>query len=288
MDQKFFSPLVITVLVLCLCVLPASAVIQEVTLKGTVSALNPEKNTLTLGNPARYGCDYPAGGTPVCTFTPIDSVPVTGTVPTSTAYSVFKTGDAAVATSLGGTGGTWITLAKLYGPGQNEEYVTDLVGDPGSVPTPLIGDYALDITMTPECTTCSGTTCTAASAGVKVMSSGTVVLTKTLGPRQSLVYNGRNDGSSIAVTLVKGEAPSTGCAGGRSGMSGPQPVSVFVVNVVPPVGFTPPNETLANPRDFPVGTPIPATTSATKAALLPFAAIGALGIMALVVVARRR
>jgi hypothetical protein len=307
MDQKIFLQIFIIALVLCLCVLPVSAVIQEVTLKGTVSALNPEKNTLTLENPAQYGCDYLTGGTPVCTFTPIDSVPVTGTVPASTAYSVFKAGDTVVATSLGGTGGTWITLAKLYGPGRNEEYVTDIVGDPGTVPTPLIGDYALDITMAPECTTCSGTTCTAASAYVKVKSSGTVVLTKTLGPRQSLMYNGRNDGSSIAVTLVKGEALSTACAGGRSGMTGPQPVSVFIVNVVPPIGLTPPvdggatttrpGEALADPRNSPVGTPIPVMTPnlakdteptpTAKAALLPFAAIGALGLMALVFTARR-
>jgi hypothetical protein len=76
-------------------------------------------------------------------------MPVAGGVPTCTVYSVFKTGDAAVATSLGGIGGTWITLEKHYGFGQDEEYVTETVGDPGSIPTPFVGDYVLDITMIP-------------------------------------------------------------------------------------------------------------------------------------------
>ena len=108
---------------------------------------------------------------------------LTGTVPADSAYATFSPGDPVVATSLGGAGGTWIGLAKLYGPGPDEECVTDIVGDPGTIPTPLIGDYALDVTTTPDCSACSGTTCTALSSDVKVMSSGTVVLEKTLLPR---------------------------------------------------------------------------------------------------------
>jgi len=91
-------------------------------------------------------------------------------------------------------------------------------------------------------------------------------------------------------------------------MTGQQPVLVFVVNVVPPVGFaqevtgtpttTRPDDVPADPRNSPVGTPIPVMTPktaqetvpspTTKATLLPFAAIGALGMMALVLAARRR
>ncbi|HII98131.1 MAG TPA: hypothetical protein HA272_02415 [Methanoregula sp.] len=279
MNRNFF--LLILVASLCLCVLPALAVIQEVTLKGTVSALDREMNTLTIENPARYGCDYPAGGSPVCTFTPIDSVPVTGAVPDSGAFTVFKVGDTVVATSLGGVGGNWITLAKLYGPGPNEEYVTDLVGDPGTIQTPFVGDYALDIATTPDCTTCSGTTCTAVSAEVKVKSSGTVVFSKVLPPRYSLEYNGRNDGSAIAVTFVHGEAPSTTCASGVYGMTGPQPLSVFLVNVVPPIGFTP-QDTIPAETSAPAA---PAPT--TKAPLTAAAAFGALCFVTLVLAGRK-
>jgi len=285
MDKKTLVSLILALLALCLCVAPVSAVIQEVTLKGTVSVLDVKKNTITIENPSQYGCDYPAGGSPVCTFTPIDSAPVTGAVPTGAAFSVFKTGDTVIATSLGGTGGTWITLAKLYGPGADEEYVTDIVGDPARVPVPLVGDYALDISTAPDCSACYGTTCTAVSADVKVKSSGTVVDKKTLTPRQSLMFNGRNDGSSIAVTFVKGEAPSRGCASSVAGMTGAQPITLFVIEVVPPVGFVPAGAVaVSTPEAAQETVPVPTT----HAASLPFAAIGALGMMALVLAARRR
>ncbi len=285
MESKFFFPIIIAALIVCTYAVPASAALLEVTLEGTVSALDVEKNTITIENPARYGCNFPADGAPDCTFTPIDSVPVTGTVPNSAVFSVFKTGDTAVATSLGGTGGTWITLAKLYGSGQDEQYVTDIVGnDPGAVPFPLVGDYALDITTIPDCTTCYGTTCTATSANVKVKSSGTVVFAKVLEPRQMLEYNGRNDGSSIAVTFVKGEASSRECPAGAAGMAGPQPISVFVVNVVPPVGFAPQDAAATDAGAAQETVPVPTT----KAGLLPTAAIGALGMVALVFALRRQ
>lgn len=301
MERNVILPISIFALVLCLCVLPAAAVIQEVTLKGTVSTLSPQKNTITLENPRQYGCSYPATGAPVCTYAPMDTSVLTGTVPNSAAYSVFKTGDTAVATSLGGAGGTWITLAKLYGSRPNEEYVTDIVGDPGTVPTPLIGDYALDIVMNPDCSACTGTTCTAVSSDVRVKSSGKTVLDKPLLPRQTLTYNGRNDGSSVEVTFVNGQGSSTTCVG-RTGMTGPQPVSVFVVHVVPPIGFGQTDiRTATTTRPDEALTPLPVTTAETtaqpvatapaptaKSGSLPFAVIGALGIMALMLAARRR
>ncbi len=271
MQTKFFFPVIIAALTLAICLQPASAVLQEVTLKGTVSAISPEENTITIGNVAQYGCEYPAGGAPVCTFTPINSMPVTGSVPDGTSLSTFAVDDTAVATSRGGTGGSWITLARLFGPGPEEEYVTDLFGDPGTVPVPLVGDYALGIAMTPDCTTCSLTTCTAASAAVTIQSSGMMVAEKTLAPRMSLSYNGRNDGSGIAVTFVHGEASPVGaCPAGSAGATGPQPLSVFVINVQPPIGFAPAAAvTTAPPAEV---------TPTQKSALLPLTAIGALGI----------
>lgn len=271
MHTRFFFPVIIAALVLAICLQPASAVLHEVTLKGTVSAISIEENTITIGNVAQYGCDYPAGGAPVCTFTPINSVPVTGSVPDSTALSTFAVGDTAVATSRGGTGGNWITLARLSGPSVEEEYVTDLFGDPGTVPVPFVGDYSLAIVMTPDCTTCSLTTCTAASAAVTVQSSGMTVAEKTLAPRMSFFYNGRNDGSSVAVTFVHGEAsPMGACPAGSAGATGPQPLSVFIVDVQPPVGFSPAAPvTMAATRE---AAPTP------QSALLPLLTIGALGI----------
>ena len=297
MKQSCLVVIGAVLLLCCLCV-PVGAVIQEVTLKGAIATLNPPKNTLSIENPQQYGCTYPASGTPVCTYIPMSVAVLTGTVPDAAAYSVFKTGDPVVATSLGGAGETWITLAKLFGSRPNEELVTDIVGDFSTIPTPLIGNYALEATTVPDCSACTGTTCTATSSNVKVMSEGKEVFAKMLKPGEDLTYNGRNDGSSVTVTFVKGQASSTSCPGTTAGMTGPQAISVYIVKVVPPISAaqtnirtattTRPDEALTpltptTPTTSPASAPIPTT----QAGMLPLAAIGAAGIAGLVLVMRK-
>jgi hypothetical protein len=274
----------LAILLLCLCVLPAAAVIQEVTVKGTVSAIDQSKGTLTIADPLQYGCSYSSGAAPVCSYNAMSDTSLTGSVPSDSTYTLFRTGDTVVATSLGGAGGEWITIAKLYNALPAGEYVTALVGDYGTIPTPLVGDYSLDMTTVPDCTTCFGTTCTAASSTVNVLSSGERVAQETLGPRQVMLYNGRNDGSSIEVTFVKGEAPSSTCASGVAGMTGPQPVSVYIITVVPPIGFTG-QEAAATASPTPVPTAVAHTT---KSGSLPLAAIGAAGLAAALLAFRRK
>lgn len=284
MKQIRIITILIPVLVLCLCVLPAAAVIQEVTVKGTVSAISQEKSTLTIENPLQYGCTYPASGDPVCSYTTMGVTSLSGSVPADSALTIFKTGDTVVATSMGGDGGTWITIAKLYNSLPAGEYVTSLVGDPGTIPTPLVSDYALDMTESPDCTACFGTTCKVSTTHVNVLSSGTRVLEKTLEPRQTLMYDGRNDGSSVEVTFVKGEASSDTCAG-RTGMTGPQPVSVYIVKVVPSIGFT--GQSLQTPAPSPTHIPTTAIPT-TKSGSLPLAVIGAAGLGAALLAYRRK
>jgi hypothetical protein len=291
MKRKFGLSSLVLALILFLCVLPTAAVLQEVTVKSSVSTLSPKTNTITIGFPQQYGCTYPAGGSPVCSYLPMNASALTGTVPDNAVYSMFKAGDPVVATSIGGAGDTWIAVAKLFGSRPNEEYITAVVGDPGKIPTPLIGGYTLDIAMNANCSACSGTICTAGSTNVSVLSSGTRVLQKTLMPGQSLLFNGRNDGSSVTVMFVKGEALSVTCGGGTA-MTGPQPVSVFIVTIVPPgasvqndirtATTTSPDE--ARPAATAIATPVPTTQSGS----LPFAVIGALGMMALVLAARKQ
>ncbi|MHB8163760.1 MAG: hypothetical protein ACYDDV_05335 [Methanoregula sp.] len=298
MKQTTLIVIVAALFLCCMCV-PVGAIIQEVTLKGTVSTLNPPKNTLSIEHPQQYGCTYPASGAPVCTYTPMSVEVLTGTVPDAAAYSVFTNGDPVVATSIGGAGETWITLAKLFGSRPNEEYVTDIVGDFSTITTPLIGNYALEATAVPDCSVCSGTTCTAQSSNVKVLAEGKEVAAQALKPGETLTYNGRNDGSSVAVTFVKGQALSASCPG-NAGMTGPQAISVYIVKVVPPISAaqvdirtattTRPDEALTS---VPL-TPLPLTTSAssipvpaTKSGMLPLAAIGAIGLAGLVLFLRR-
>lgn len=297
------TPLVIILAALFLCcmVVPASAVLQEVTLKGKIATLMPQKNTITIDHPESYGCSYPSTGAPVCTYTPITVEALTGTVPDASVYTIFSSGDPVIATSVGGAGGRWITLAKLFGSRSNEQFVTDLVGDLGTIPTPFIGDYTLDTTTVPDCTSCSGTTCPATFANVKVLSGGKQSSGKALRPGESLMYNGRNDGSSVSVTFVKGQASSATCADktGTDAMSGPQAISVYIVKVVPPISAaqtnirtattTRPDEALTPLAPGTTGTLIPVSSPVltTKAGMLPLAALGAVALAGFVLVMKK-
>jgi hypothetical protein len=286
--MKHITPF--TLLILCLCVLPAAAVIQEVTISGTVSEHSSANNTLTIANPAQYGCSYPAGGTPVCSYTPMDSKSLTGTVPDASAFSVFNPGDPVVATSLGGAGGRWITIAKLYGTDPDKS-VTDIVGDPSKIDEPLAGDYSLVLTTKPDCRACSGTTCTAKAANVSILDGKTLRSSGDLTPNSTSMYSGRNDGSSISVTFVKGQAPSSSCSEREIMMTGPQAISVYVIHVVPPIGSA--GRVTQTTSAVPSGTPLLVTMPAearptpTKSGMLPVAAIGAVALVAVLGLSRR-
>ncbi len=227
-------------------------------------------------------------------------------MPDAAAATIFKAGDPIVGTSTGGAGDTWITLAKLYGSRPNEEFITDIVGEPETIPQHLIGDYALDLEPTPDCTACSGDTCTAQSSHVTLLSGGKVVSEKILLPSESLTFNGRNDGSVVSVTFVRGEALSASCQKTPSGsIGGIQPVSDYIVKVVPPVSFNQNNirtATTTRPDEaLPTGTPItistatsasPVTTipslpAPTTSGSLPLMAAGALSLAGIVFAVRK-
>jgi len=234
MKPSYFVIVIAALFLCCLC-MPAGATLLEVTVKGTVATLSPLSNTITLDHPQQYGCSYPANGEPVCAYTPMSVETLTGTAPDSASFSVFKPGDTVVAMSLGGAGGTWITLAKLYSSRPNEENVTALEGDPSVIPTHLVAGYAVEAVMTANCSACTERICTAASSEVKILSNGMLVQEHTLLPGQDLLFNGKNDGSSISVVFRKGETSALSC--GSATGTGPQAISVFSITVVPPVGY---------------------------------------------------
>jgi hypothetical protein len=275
----------ITILILSLCVLPVAAVIQEVTVSGTVLEHSHANNTLTIANPAQYGCSYPAGGTPVCSFTPMESTSLIGSVPDDSAFSVFNPGDPVVATSLGGAGGRWIAIAKLTGTAPDKS-VTDIVGDPSKIPIPFAGDYSLGLSPRPDCFACSGTTCTAAAANVSILDGKTLTGWGDLVPNASTTYSARNDGSSITVTFVKGQASSSSCPD-SSPMTGPQAISVYIVHVVPPIGSAW-QAAQTTSATLPEAT-VPVTTrpTPTRSGMFPVAAIGAVALAAVLGVSRR-
>jgi hypothetical protein len=212
-------------------------------------------------------------------------------VPDASAFSVFNPGDPVVATSLGGAGGRWITIAKLYGMAPDKT-VTDIIGDPSKIDEPLAGDYSLVLSTKPDCKTCSGTTCTAATANVSILDGKTLRFSGDLTPNSTGTYSGRNDGSSVTVTFVKGQASSTSCSERETMMTGPQAISAYIVHVVPPVGSAGQvtGTTSATPSGTPPQVTMPANTrpTPTKSGTLPVAAIGALALVAVLGISRRR
>jgi len=296
--------LVLGIIFVALVIVPAGAVLQETTFKGTVSTVMTTTQTLTIGYPLQYGCVYPVvGSEPACSWTPTNFSSWTGTVPDAVALKIFNSGDTAVGTSIGATGNVWIALAKLYGPLPNQEYATDVIGQATSIPTPLVGDYSLDLKTIPDCTACSGATCVAQSADVVILTKGMVNIHKVLSPGDTVTFNGRNDGSSISVTFVKGQASSNTCSAAQAGLvGGVQPISDYIVNVVPPVGYgqinlrtastTRPEEALPTTLQTtaaPLTTTIPSALPTTaKSGLQPLTAFAALSLIAAFVLAGKR
>ena len=274
---------IIAALLLCCICLPVNAAILEVTVRGTISDINPQTNTITIDHPQKYGCSFSPDSAPACHFTPMSVSNLSGIAPDATVASLFKAGDPVIATSLGGAGGNWITFAKLYGTPPNNEYANIIIGNLNSITTPLVAGYAVETTTVPDCSACAGTTCTAQSGSVKVKRNGAVVREGSLLPGQELRYDttsGSTDGSSVDVVFRNGKASSATCPG-MSAMPGPQAISVYEITVTPPAGYVP--------------TPLPATTAippapatTVESGMLPLAAIGAAGLAGLVLVWRKR
>ncbi|MEN6397098.1 MAG: hypothetical protein ABFC78_11530 [Methanoregula sp.] len=280
-------------LFLAACAVPAGAVVLQVTVKGTVADVSPAHNTLTISDPLQYGCDYGSGASaPVCSWTPLNTSTITGTIPDPAALSVFAKGDQAIAVSLGGTGETWIALAKLYGTGASADNATDEIGEIGSLPTTLIGDYAVNAETTPNCSACNGTACTATTSHVTITSGTMTHAQKTLQPGESLFYNGRNDASSVNVTFMNGEALSDSCPGYAGLTGGVQPVSDYIVHVVPPLGTSMTRqiteESTASLTSVPASLSITTAVPTTQKSALPFAALCVLGLGIAIIACQRR
>ena len=120
--------------------------------------------------------------------------------------------------------------------------------------------------------------------------------TKTLSPGQSLFFNGRNDASSVNVTFVKGQALSSACPGKGGMVGGVQPVSDYLVHVVPPLSVTATAhgtdaavtaEASAPASSGAASAPVAAAATTTQKSGLPFAALTLAGLGAVVLLAGR-
>lgn len=275
--------LALTLCLLCL-VSSASAVLPEVTERGIITALDAENGTMTILPDARYACNYSA--TPSCRWEAMnESVEIGGTVPDSEVFSVFEVGDTVALTAMGvhgvsgGVGGgRWITVGKLVAS-EGTWYATEIVGDPGALPISLVGDYAVTYEAVQDCANWTGSVCPATAMNVTILSEGVTVFEDLVEPGEELMYNGRNDNSSISVTFLRGEASSFGCTDLPVVPPGPQPVSAFLVHVDPPIGFE--AENISTPTTVPITTAVPSSSNALLVSL-------AAGLLGCATVFRRR
>lgn len=295
MKTQVVVNLLIGIALVMLASAPASAVVQEIVYRGTLASMNQSAGTITIHAGYTYGCTF-ANGTSNCGWDQVKTENLTGTVPDPAVFTVLKPGDPVVATSMGGPGGRWIGIAKVFPtPGIENWLATDIIGDPATLPVNLAADYYFTYITTPECGNCTGSVCNALSAAVTLNSTDRTVLEKTMTSGEKLVYNGRNDNSSVVITFVNGQGPADKCPG-KAGMVGLQPVSTFIIHVsqglsgplpalsssaatsVPPVTTS---KTASSP-------PLPATTvPTTRAAASTFLPCCALGIAGLLIAAKK-
>lgn len=267
----------ISILILGLVCVPVGAAVQETTYLGRITALDPLSGTITIRAESQYLCDYsPGGGT--CHFNPITPLQVVGAVPDEGIFNTFRKGDQVVATILGASGGAWAGFALVIpGPGNLQWIATEIFGDPHTIPVPLAGSYTLEYSTVPDCSRCSGSVCRAATARVVLKSEGTTVIERSMNAGQSARYSGRNDGSSVSILYLSGEAGAGPCSPGVS-VTGIQPVSAFIIHVVPPIGqpvtqsvVVPPTAEVTEQKATPAATP--PTTQSPSGYLIPAVAL---------------
>ena len=251
----------IALLTLCLLGMPAAAAVLETTYMGRITALDPLSGTITIRAESQYSCDY-SGSVAVCSFAPITPMQVVGTVSDEGIFNTFRNNDPVVATILGASGGEWAGFALVAPvPGTDQWAATEVFGDPHTIPVNLAGNYEMDYSTTPDCSACTGSVCKAQSAHVVLKSEGNIVLERSLTAGNSARYSGRNDGSSVSILYLSGEADSGPCSPAGA-MAGMQPISNFIIHVVPPIGqagtpgiVTHPTAAGIEPKVTPLATP---------------------------------
>ncbi|MDD1705895.1 MAG: PEGA domain-containing protein [Methanoregulaceae archaeon] len=230
--MKPISPPVILLIIVILyaCCVPAGAVLQPFTFRGYVTSTDPGSANLSLLATHTWRCTYD-NATVRCGWEAIPPVPVMGTVPSSEVFSMVRPGKIVEASSLGVPGGKWTGIGILS-PGYEERVLvaTDLFGNLQSLPAPLPGGYTLKVMTEPDCGSCTGSTCPALAVSITILRNGAECWTGVLLPGGEYQYSDPFDQSGLYIKFVSGNASSQLCPNATGGMTGPQPLSVFIVH----------------------------------------------------------
>jgi len=150
-----------------------------------------------------------------------------GITPNEDAVTDIEVGDYLTGVSLGVPGESWITLGKMISP--TNLIITDIYGDPAYVfDLPLLGDYTITYSNTPDCAACNGCNCDAKYSAVTITGQGSDSDAHELYPHETYSYQDAQH--RMNITFLSGQAPSyPECSG--TPCFGPQAVSNFVVHI---------------------------------------------------------
>lgn len=218
------------ILALCSCCLPAGAMLQQFSFRGSVLGFSETSNTVTILATHEWYCEFDSDS-PTCTWRPITPKVLTGTAPATEVFDRITTGSAVMAGSLGEPGGTWTGIGLLTPPyGSEPLRSTDLYGELSLLPAPLVAGYGISATLQPDCGNCSGSTCPSTAANFTIFRDGAEVWSGVLLPGEETQYRDPLDQSGLYVKFVEGRASSRLCPNASPWMTGPQPLSVFIVH----------------------------------------------------------
>lgn len=222
---------ILLILALCGCCLPAGAILQEFSFRGSVLGCSEANNTVIILATHQWRCTFDSNG-PTCTWHPITPQVLTGTAPVPEVFHRISIGSQVMAGSLGMPGGTWTGIGLLTPPyGPEALLATDLYGEPDLLPAPLAAGYGFSATLQPDCDACSGTICPAVAANLTITRDGAGVWNGVLLAGEDTQYRDPSDLSGLYVKFVSGEASSLLCPNASPAMGGPQPISVFIAHV---------------------------------------------------------
>ncbi len=219
------------VLSLCACALPVGAILPSYCFRGAVTDLSRSDNTVTILVTHRWGCEF-VDGTAICSWRSISPQILTGTAPTPEVFDHLRIGSSVEAGSIGSQGERWAGIGVLT-PSYSSEplHATHLFGDLGILRAPLASRYSLETETEPDCGDCSGTVCQARAAHVTISRDGIEMMSVTLLPGEEVICTDPEDGSGVTLTFVSGQASANLCPDTLPGMSGIQPISVFIARI---------------------------------------------------------
>ena len=224
---------VILLTIFTLCIAPVSAVLEETTVDGTISAIDIQNSKITIAVDGRWN----GQSWETYSVTLSKNAGITGKVPDGTIFDYIGEGDRVQATFADEDDGTvtWETISKLWTPSTGRDYLSDSWGDPSNVVSPFFNNFGMSYETTANCSECSGSLCSASLASVRITQGWdkkNYAQTATMWPGETLIFTSPPGCiSEFQLTFINGEVSSSGC-GGLGDVNGSGHISNFEVHII--------------------------------------------------------